>query len=268
MGAPSGFGVTLNNHGNRDYSSYNFDSAGLADQAWNANDTSYQFTFDTTSWPTGSYAVTVFTKDSNGRTAVSAPITLTIPAPIVIQTTYKVSMGMTLVVATFSEISNISEGQLTLLTSNDGESEWNSVGLLGKVEKDFSIISKLGAGTWFRVSLSGAREYLDSLSKPVQVEFPVSVKCSLQTKALTGSKISGSCIFSSEISSLPITLQSNSGFNWATIATGVVSSVNIPISVTAKKAGSIKFRLLSPGIAGKYTPFVSNIISISVKNKK
>lgn len=54
-----------------------FGTLGVADYVWTPASGSIAFTVDTTAWANGTYTITLFTRDSSGRLAASAPNTFT-----------------------------------------------------------------------------------------------------------------------------------------------------------------------------------------------
>ena len=264
----SSYSVELSGRGTPDYSSLSFDSAGTADYAWSAGNGNYQFSFDTTPWPNGSYVITVFTKDSNGRSAVSAPITITLPK--------KVSLTIRQVPgtdnqssfdATLSGASSVEGGNIVLALSDSKDGTYRQVGEFSENSGRFKLDGEFALGSWVRAELKNSPTLIDANSNSVQILGSPKLKCEFNSSGKIGSKITGKCKSSINLVAVPVQLETNIGKGWAVVAKGTLNGASISPSVTPRKAGKLKVRLISNGVLGRYGPFSSNIVSIQVSAK-
>jgi hypothetical protein len=266
-GLPS-YSVTLSGHGTPDYSSLSFDAAGTADYAWNAGNGNYQFNFDTTPWPTGSYQVTAFTKDSNGRSAVSAPITITLAKSALLDITQVLGVGnQPAFEAKLIGASSLEGGNLFLSVSESKDGQFIQISEFKSANGKLAINGALPLGKWVRAELRNSPTIKDVNSQSIQVLGYPSVKCSFASATKIGTKVVGKCLSSIDLTSAPVQLQTNIGKGWVTVARGLMSGSSISPAVTPTQAGNLQVRLTSVGISGRTAAFSSNILSIQVSKK-
>ena len=261
----SDYSITLNNRGTPDYRSYSFGAAGTADYAWNEGNGNYQFNFDTTKWPTGSYQITVFTKDSSGRTAVSAPITLTIPKAVSLVLGVQSIEGniAKLIVQVIGDV-QIDDGRIALATSSQGGGEFREVTNFQKTPSGYRLDYQFIPGEWIQAQLLGSTKYLDSSTEERQLLSLPKISCRFASTARLKVRLTGSCTSSFALNNAPIFLQSNIGKGWVTIAQGTFSGSKLSPSIVPTQSGNLQVRLYSPGLSSFYSTFTSNIVRIKV----
>ena len=226
----------------------------------------YTFYTDTTAWPTGTYQVTAYIKDTNDRVAASSSIDLTIPvAPTLTLSIVKVDTGANssfgLVI---SGVKSIGEGAAVLQTSSDQEGNWTTVANFAGSMGAMTASAPVQLGQYVRAVFSGAAELLDSSSKTLQVLVTPKVTCKLATTGKVGKKITGTCSVNMSLPSVYVSLQTSTGSTWSVLGGGDVKGKSIPINVTPKKKGTLYVALSSSGIEGKLGEFQSNVIKIKV----
>ena len=252
-------------------SSCAFGSLSTTNICWNTNSVaSSTFTFftDTTAWPTGSYQVTAYIKDSNDRVAASSSIDLIIP----IAPTLKLSVAKVVVGApsTFnlaiSGVKTIGAGTAVLQTSayGDEDGEWVTVGSFTGPIGSMKASATIELGQYVRVFFSGALDLLDASSRSVQVLVTPKITCKLASTGKVGKKIVGKCTSNISLPRVYVTLQTSTGSTWSTLGGGEVSGKSVPINVIPKKKGTLLVALTSSGVEGKLGEFQSNIMRIRV----
>ena len=263
----SGYAITLSGSGTPDYQNYSFDAAGTADFAWRAGNGNYQFNFDTTRWPTGSYQITVFTKDSSGRTASSSPITLIIPRalPIALNVDSVVGNSASLSIRAFEKIS-MGSGRIILTSSSEIDGNYREVASFSATNDGYVTNYTFTPGEWVRAEFVGSSDFLNSYSSSSQLVMNPKVVCQFNRVTRVRMKNTGTCSSSVKLNGLTVLLQTNSGKGWVTIAQGNYSGTQISPSVTPKQVGTLQVRIYSTGLSGISTPFTSNISTIKVSN--
>ena len=175
----------------------------------------YTFFTDTTSWPSGSYQVTAYIKDSNDRVAASSSVNLIIPvAPKLNLTIAKVGVDspstFNLVV---SGVKSIGEGTVVLQASEYGEedSEWETLETFSGPIGAMSASASVPLGYYVRAFFSGATELLDAPSRSIQVLVTPKITCKLASSARVGKKIVGKCTSNITLPGVYVTLQTSTG---------------------------------------------------------
>ena len=245
---------------------HTFGTAGVSDLFWQPSTSSFDFTFDTTSWPTGSYQITVFTEDSNGRAAGSTPITLTIPvAPTLVLNATQISVGAnSTFTVKYSGTNSLSDGTLVLQQSTDPQGTWNTVATFTGAAPLFKASALVNLGDYVRAVFSGATNLLDSESAAIQIVVTPKLTCKIATTAKVGTKLRGSCTSNVNLPSVYVELQTSTGSSWTVLGGGNVSGKTIPINVTPKKKGFLYISMTSSGLDGKLGQFASTPIKIKV----
>ena len=226
----------------------------------------YTFYTDTTAWPTGTYQVTAYIKDTNDRVAASSSIDLTIPvAPTLALSISKIdptdSSSFSLVI---SGVASIGSGTAVLQTSSDQENTWTTVATFTGPITAMKASAPVQLGQYVRALFSGAAELLDSSSKSLQVLITPKVACKLATAGKVGKKLTGTCSVNMTLPSVYVSLQTSTGSIWTTLGGGNVTGKSIPINVTPKKKGTLYVALSSAGVEGKIGEFQSNVLKIKV----
>ena len=252
------------------YSNCTFGTLSTTNVCWNASGATSTYTFytDTTSWPSGSYQVTAYIKDTNDRVAASSSINLIIPvAPKLNLTIAKVGVDspstFNLVV---SGVKSIGEGTVVLQASEYGEedSDWETLETFSGAIGAMSASASVPLGYYVRAFFSGAAELLDAPSRSIQVLVTPKITCKLASSGRVGKKIVGKCTSNITLPGVYVSLQTSTGSTWVTLGGGEVSGKSIPINVTPKKKGTLFVVLTSSGIEGKLGEFQSNIVRIKV----
>ena len=252
------------------YSNCTFGTLSTTNVCWNASGATSTYTFytDTTSWPTGSYQVTAYIKDTNDRVAASSSINLIIPvAPKMVLTIGKATVGGP---STFnlaiSGVNSIGTGTAVLQTSayGDEDSEWVTVGTFTGSIGAMKASATVELGQYARAFFSGAAELLDAPSNTLQVLVTPKVTCKLASTGKVGKKIVGKCTSDISLPGVYVILQTSTGSTWTTLGGGEVSGKSIPINVTPKRKGTLFVVLTSSGIEGRLGEFQSNISRIRV----
>ena len=248
-----------------------FGTLSTSNICWNTSSvasSTYTFYTDTTSWPTGSYQVTAYIKDSNDRVAASSSINLIIPvAPKMVLTIGKATVGGP---STFnlaiSGVNSIGTGTAVLQTSTygDEDSEWVTVGTFTGSMGAMKASATVELGQYARAFFSGAAELLDAPSNTLQVLVTPKVTCKLASTGKVGKKIVGKCTSDISLPGVYVILQTSTGSTWTTLGGGEVSGKSIPINVTPKRKGTLFVVLTSSGIEGRLGEFQSNILRIKV----
>ena len=242
-------------------------TAGNAQKAWLAQDNrSYTFTMDTTSWATGSYPITFYIVDSNGRAAASTPVTLTIPvAPTLVLNATQISVGAnSTFTVKYSGTNSLSDGTLVLQQSTDPQGTWNTVATFTGAAPLFKASALVNLGDYVRAVFSGATNLLDSESAAIQILVTPKLTCKIATTAKVGTKLRGSCTSNVNLPSVYVELQTSTGSSWTVLGGGNVSGKTIPINVTPKKKGLLYISMTSSGLDGKLGQFASTPIKIKV----
>ena len=245
---------------------HTFGTSGVSDLYWYSLSPSYNFTFDTTDWPTGSYQVTVFTEDSNGRAAASTPITLTIPvAPTLSLSASQISVGAnSTFIVKYSGTNSLGDGTLVLQQSTDPQGTWNTIATFTGAAPLFKVSALVKLGDYVRAVFSGATNLLDSESAAIQILVTPKLTCKIATTAKVGTKLRGSCTSNVNLPSVYVELQTSTGSSWTVLGGGNVSGKTIPINVTPKKKGLLYISMTSSGLDGKLGQFASTPIKIKV----
>jgi len=247
-----------------------FGTLSTTNICWNAGGASSTYTFytDTTSWPTGSYQVTTYIKDSNDRVAASSPVDLIIPvAPVLNLTISKIGVDSP---STFnlaiSGVKTLGTGTVVLQSSEygDEDSQWVTVGTFAGSIGAMKASAMVPLGHFVRAFFSGAAELLDAPSRSIQVLVTPKITCKLASSGKVGKKIVGKCTSDITLPRVYVSLQTSTGSTWLTLGGGEVSGKSVPINVTPKKKGTLFVALTSSGIAGKLGEFQSNIVKIKV----
>ena len=264
-GAPTGWGSSLdiNNRG-WNYGD-TFGSAGSSQYSLSSTSTSLTFTFDTTQWPSGSYQVTIYTLDSSGRAAASAPVTLIIPGVASIAFSQSSAVGSAL---TFSAIvsgsDSLSGGIVKLQSSKSPNGPWSDVATFKGDGLSQKATVSLPLGTWVHAALSGSAVLLDAASSALQILSTPSITCSLPSTAKYNVSIKGTCVMNSLTDSVTLKIQTNSGSGWVSVSSLKVKGGTIPISFTTKSSGKIQFQVSSDGKQNSYAAFASKSLSIQI----
>ena len=250
-------------------SSCSFGTLSTVNVCWNTQalaSSTYTFYTDTTSWPTGTYQVTAYIKDTNDRVAASSSIDLTIPvAPTLALSIVKVDTGGNSSFAlVISGVKSIGEGTAVLQTSSDQEGNWTTVANFAGSMGAMTASAPVQLGQYVRAVFSGAAELLDSSSKTLQVLVTPKVTCKLATTGKVGKKITGTCSVNMSLPSVYVSLQTSTGSTWSVLGGGDVKGKSIPINVTPKKKGTLYVALSSSGIEGQLGEFQSNVMKIKV----
>ena len=225
--------------------------------------------FDTTSWPTGTYQVTAYVEDSNGRVTASAPISVSLPKTIRINLIQlATSNGTSSYKANLLGVSSVEGGTLSLYSSDqkDGTYTKNVDFLLGV--NGLTVQATIAPGTWVKAELSGSETIKDVESSPLQVLGQLKAACVFPASGGVGSRFSGKCTFNYSLTNTPVLLQTNIGSGWGTVANGSISGNVLTPSVTPKKSGKLQVRLISPGQSGLYSSFISNVSIIQISASK
>jgi len=247
-------------------SAHTFGTSGVSDYYWYAPSPSYNFSFDTTKWPTGSYQVTVFTEDSNGRAAGSTPITLTIPvAPTLVLSATQILVGAnSTFTVKYSGTNSLSNGTLVLQQSTDPQGTWNTIASFTGPVPLLKASALVNLGDYVRALFSGATNLLDSQTDAIQILATPKLICKIATSGKVGTKLRGTCTSNINLPNVYVELQTSTGGSWTVLGGGNVSGKSIPINVTPKKKGLLYVSMTSPGIDGKLGQFASAPIKITV----
>ena len=260
-----------NNYYGSNSNSCNFGTLSTSNICWGTNSvasSTFNFFTDTTSWPTGTYQVTAYIKDSNDRIASSSSVSLIIPvAPKLNITVARVGVDSP---STFnlaiSGVKSIGAGTVVLQTSENGyeDSPWVTVGTFAGSIGAMKASATVPLGHFVRAFFSGAAELLDAPSRSIQVLVTPKITCKLASSGKVGKKIVGKCTSDITLPRVYVSLQTSTGSTWLTLGGGEVSGKSVPINVTPKKKGTLFVALTSSGIAGKLGEFQSNIVKIKV----
>jgi hypothetical protein len=248
-----------------------FSTLSTSNICWNTNSvasSTYTFFTDTTSWPTGTYQVTAYIKDSNDRVAASSSIDIIIPvAPTLKLSVAKaVAGGPSTFNLAISGVKSIGTGTVVLQTSAYGEEggEWVTVGSFTGAIGAMQASATIELGQYVRAFFSGATDLLDASSRSVQVLVTPKITCKLALTGKVGRKIVGKCTSNISLPRVYVTLQTSTGSTWSTLGGGEVSGKSVPINVIPKKKGTLLVALTSSGVEGKLGEFQSNIVKIRV----
>jgi hypothetical protein len=271
-GVPS-YTVALNSASNSYYgagnSSCSFSTLSTVNVCWSTSylaSSTYTFYTDTTSWPTGTYQVSAYVKDTNDRVAASSSISLIIPvAPTLALSISKINTtGNSSFALAITGVKSIGAGTAVLQSSVYGNGDWVTVATFTGAMGAMTASAPVELGQYIRVLFTGAAELLDASSKTLQVLVTPKVTCKLATSGKIGKKIVGSCTSNMSLPSVKVSLQTSTGATWTILGTGSVKGKSIPINVTPKKKGTLFVVLTSSGIEGKLGEFQSNIVKIKV----
>ena len=254
---------------NSTYSSCSFSTLSTDNICWNTQSLSsstYTFYTDTTSWPTGTYQVTAYIKDTNDRVAASSSIDLKVPvAPSLSLSSAKINTsGPSTFDLVISGVKSIGSGVSVLQTSSNPDGEWVTVATFSGTMKAMKASAQVELGQYVRVMFTGAEDLLDTSSKALQVLVTPKITCKLATSGKVGKKLIGKCTSNMTLPSVYVSLQTSTGSNWKILGGGDVNGKSIPINVTPKKKGTLYVALTSSGIEGKLGEFQSNIVKIKV----
>ena len=264
-GAPTNWGGSLDINNSGYNGSSTFGNAGISQYSLSINSSSLSFAFDTTQWPSGSYQVTIYTLDSSGRGAASAPVTIIIPGVASIEFSQFSTVGSAL---TFSSVvsgaDSLSGGVVKLQSSSSPNGPWSDVTSFKGDGLSQQVTVSLPLGTWVHAVLTGSTVLIDSVSRSLQILSTPAVTCSFPANAKYNVLLKGTCVMNSLSDSVNIKIQTNSGNGWTTVSSLKVKGGTFPVSITPKTSGKLQFRISSDGKLNAYAAFNSKVSTMQV----